>query len=633
MSESPNKLIRFWQELKRRKTGKVVIAYTATAFILLQLADILTPALLLPEWTTRLITLILIIGFPIAVIFSWVFEITPEGIKKTESIEAVRKRKSQPVTVKRRIRASDVIITAMAVVIVILLYPKIFNKDKFKVIKNADGRISIAVTNFDNNTNDTTLNWLRKGIPELIRNNLTFSNELAVQNSQTMFELYESMGQTQTTSIAPSLSREAAIKLKTGTFITGSFQKFGDNILTYIKLIDTKSDELLWSGSIEGKIERYKYLADSIASQVKDYLEIRVLKQKTSQEYDDVNTRSPEALRKYLEGMKLLMQGKYKQAVQSFEESFKIDTTLTLAAFYASYSSSYDNDQITSQKWTRIAYRDRKNLPYDYRIWAELFDAFSITRNGDSVLYYNNLLAKSDSKSRLYWFDVGCTYDNFYRYQESIRAFEKVESISSEWDEDFKIPEYYDYFGRACHEEGLHEKEAKILNIGAKLFPENLWIKVRQFVCAITQSDYKLEVEFTNLLKEWGKRDGYSESDIEYGLGLAYAWAKSLEKAEKHYRKASKLMPNNKYIIANLASFLIENERNLPEGIALIDSMLVTYPGDYGLLLTKGVACYKQGKYNEALEILQKYEGFEEGRVFDGIAYKYLKKTREALSH
>jgi hypothetical protein len=47
MSESPNRLIRFWQALKRRKTGKVIVAYAATAFILLQLADILTPALLL----------------------------------------------------------------------------------------------------------------------------------------------------------------------------------------------------------------------------------------------------------------------------------------------------------------------------------------------------------------------------------------------------------------------------------------------------------------------------------------------------------------------------------------------------------------------------------------------------------
>jgi adenylate cyclase len=105
MAESPNKLIRFWQELKRRKTGKVIIAYAATAFILLQLADILTPAFLLPAWTTRLVTLLFIIGFPVAIIFSWVFEITPEGIKKTESIEESEKT----VFVKKSVKRSSLI--------------------------------------------------------------------------------------------------------------------------------------------------------------------------------------------------------------------------------------------------------------------------------------------------------------------------------------------------------------------------------------------------------------------------------------------------------------------------------------------------------------------------------------------
>jgi hypothetical protein len=74
MSESPNKLIKFWQELKKRKTARVIVVYAATGFILLQLADILTPALMLPAWTTTLVTLLLALGFPIAVIFSWVYD-------------------------------------------------------------------------------------------------------------------------------------------------------------------------------------------------------------------------------------------------------------------------------------------------------------------------------------------------------------------------------------------------------------------------------------------------------------------------------------------------------------------------------------------------------------------------------
>jgi hypothetical protein len=171
MSESPNKLIKFWQELKRRKTGKVVIVYAATAFILLQLADILTPALLLPEWTTRLVTLILIIGFPVAVIFSWVFDITPEGIKKTESIEKSDNKEPIRKPTKRRIMISNLIIAALIIAVGILAYPKIFKRDTLEKIRSSGERISVVVMPFQNMTNDTIWNVWQDGIQnELIIN-------------------------------------------------------------------------------------------------------------------------------------------------------------------------------------------------------------------------------------------------------------------------------------------------------------------------------------------------------------------------------------------------------------------------------------------------------------------------------
>lgn len=121
MAGYPNKLIKFWQEVKRRKVFKVIAMFAGAAFILLQLAEILAPALLLPARTTRLITLILIIGFPFAIILSWIFNITPEGLNKTETVEAAKKRITQQVPVKRRIKAIDIILAAMAVIILVLL--------------------------------------------------------------------------------------------------------------------------------------------------------------------------------------------------------------------------------------------------------------------------------------------------------------------------------------------------------------------------------------------------------------------------------------------------------------------------------------------------------------------------------
>jgi len=76
---------RFFAELKRRRVFRVMAVYGAVGFVLLQVVELLVPALLLPEWTYRLITLLLIVGFPIAIILAWAFDSTPEGIQRTES--------------------------------------------------------------------------------------------------------------------------------------------------------------------------------------------------------------------------------------------------------------------------------------------------------------------------------------------------------------------------------------------------------------------------------------------------------------------------------------------------------------------------------------------------------------------
>ncbi len=75
---------RFFAELKRRRVFRVMAVYGAVGFVLLQVVELLVPALLLPEWTYRLIALLLIVGFPIAIVLAWAFESTPEGMKRTD---------------------------------------------------------------------------------------------------------------------------------------------------------------------------------------------------------------------------------------------------------------------------------------------------------------------------------------------------------------------------------------------------------------------------------------------------------------------------------------------------------------------------------------------------------------------
>ncbi len=122
-SENPH---NFWQELKRRKVIRVIIGYAAAAYVLLELSSIVAEPLGLPGWTINFVLVLLCIGFVITVIISWIYDFTSEGIKKTESHKVV-KAKAEPDKPERwKLRTSDIIITILLVIVIILAYPRVF---------------------------------------------------------------------------------------------------------------------------------------------------------------------------------------------------------------------------------------------------------------------------------------------------------------------------------------------------------------------------------------------------------------------------------------------------------------------------------------------------------------------------
>ena len=181
--------------------------YAATAFIIIEAADIMLPRLGLPDWTVTFIIILLIVGFPLTIILAWIFDITPEGIKKTEPVLIAKKKETIPEPVKRRLKISDGIIVVLVVVVCILIYPKIFKKDKFEGIRDPDGKISIAVMPFENLSGDTLYNVWQGGFQNLLITTLSKSEELSVRQYQTMYTILESERNLSYASITPSSSQ------------------------------------------------------------------------------------------------------------------------------------------------------------------------------------------------------------------------------------------------------------------------------------------------------------------------------------------------------------------------------------------------------------------------------------------
>ncbi len=189
MSLTKEKRPSFWKELKRRGVPKVLAMYAATAFIIMEAGDIMLPRLGLPDWTVTLVIILLILGLPVALVLSWIFDITPHGVVKTEPLEKVVQDKEAEVTHRRKLRVSDGIIGVLLIVVAVLVYPKIFQAGNSNLPRAMKGKISIAVMPFKNMTGDSIYNLWQGGLQNLVITALSNSEELSVRQFLTMNSL------------------------------------------------------------------------------------------------------------------------------------------------------------------------------------------------------------------------------------------------------------------------------------------------------------------------------------------------------------------------------------------------------------------------------------------------------------
>ena len=539
-------------------------------------------------------------------------------------------KKESPWLFTNKYRYSVLGTAILLVVLAVVLVPKLFKGNN--IIKDPSGKISIAVNNFNDNSADTSLANLKIAIPDILRNDLGNSEELLVQNSQTMFELYQSMGQSQQATILPSVSRDVALKLKTGTFLTGSFQRIGDTLLILAELNDTKEGSVLWSGKVKGMKDQYPSLALSLSGQLKNFLEIKALRQQISAEFTEAFTYSTEAYRKYIEGLQYMMKLNWPAALRSFHDAYAIDTTFSLAAFYSAYLycySDFDNEQMAN--WTQKAYKARGKLPYELRCWIEMWETCQFDGDLDDIIKSCDVLEFSESRSRYFWWDLGVTYESCDVFDKAVKAFEKVEEITKEWGEEWKYADYYWRYGWALHNVGLHDKEAEIYKKGLNLFPDNIYILGYQLICPVSRGDANKESRLLTIFLKRARVLKFTESFTEKILGDIYAAANSLDKAEEHYRNALKLDPNNYLRMNTLALFLIRKKNNVDEADYLSGKVLEIQPENLTALWIKGLVCYEHGKYKEALEMIQHSRDLQKF-LWDTDREKDLKKVRQALA-
>lgn len=167
----------FFKELRRRNVLRVGFVYLVAAWLILQVADLIVPILGVPEWSSKLIFLLLILGFPVSLILAWAFEITPEGLKKEKDVD-----RSQSITSQTGRKIDFVIIGALVLALAYSIYFKDAEppSDTAVPVPAEDGTHSIAVLPLVNMSSDPETDYFSDGLAEELLNLLSKVDALRV---------------------------------------------------------------------------------------------------------------------------------------------------------------------------------------------------------------------------------------------------------------------------------------------------------------------------------------------------------------------------------------------------------------------------------------------------------------------
>jgi TolB-like protein len=312
--------MNFFAELKRRNVYKVAVAYAVVAWLLIQIATQVFPFFEIPNWAVRLVVLLLILGFPVALVLSWVFEITPEGIKRESEIE--RGKSIRPQT-GRRIVGLTIVVAIIAAGL--LAFQLLRSKSPANAVSTTTASRpaaeilakSIAVLPFENLSDDKSNAYFASGIQEELLTRLSKIGDLKVI-SRTSTEKYNA---------APTSLREVAQQLGVGTVLEGSVQKAADQVRVSVQLINALNDSHLWAETYDRKIADLFQVETEIAQKVAGALEAK-LSGREKKDISGVGTNNSEAYDAYLHGLTLSrssMQSAVDNSIQYFRRAVELD--------------------------------------------------------------------------------------------------------------------------------------------------------------------------------------------------------------------------------------------------------------------------------------------------------------------
>jgi tetratricopeptide (TPR) repeat protein len=639
MDPKPDRFSSYWHELKRRKVFNVVATYGATCYIIIEITNNLADSLQLPPWIATLVVLLLIAGLPVAVILSWIFDFTPQGIKKTESAEKEQKEEISPQPLKRKLKRSYILNAVLFTAVIILASRDIFRKDPLERLRSSDKKLSVTVMPFRNLTNDTVLDGWAEWIQTDIISFLSGTKELEVMDQESTNEFIKDRGITNFASVTPDLAGLLSNKQGIDVFVHGIIQRTGSIVKISAQLKDTKTKKVLKPVEVvydQGK-DNLIDITDSLRKKIGDYLLLtKLLKENPG--YGSHLTQSPEALQDFIRGNNAASRGEKKSAYEFYSKALKADSNFFWAAFWIERNCPTFEEHLY---WLTRNYKIRDRMPDYERLFASWAYAYSFESPeerlkymlqirevvGPTLMTLNNLaIAYGQLNQTLKFIPVR---EEYFKKARRMGSLKKVP------------PGIYVGLGNAYHNTNQEKKALLTYRKGLKYHPDYsdlMHLQASAFYNMNKQvKGEKFFRKYLDMQKEKYEKQNlkYSEANMTEDKGWLFVNRNMKDSAEFYFWKAIEMQEPD-YNYTNLDYMLTiglmdpKGIKDLDKYLKLMDILVESAKNNkydrYRYLSRKGRAYLVSGRYQEALEIFQ--------NVYDESPYKlyYMKKDLEDVN-
>jgi TolB-like protein/Flp pilus assembly protein TadD len=307
----------FFSELQRRNVYKVAIAYGVVAWLVIQIATQTFPVFDIPNWIVRAVILLLLLGFPVALVFAWVFELTPEGLKRTDEVPL------QESVVRQTGRKIDaVIIVVLLCVIGVLLFQRFHRSSSSSSLMDK----GIAVLPFDNFSDDKENAFFADGIQDDILTSLAKIRGLTVISRASVMP-YRGASKNNLRQIAEALGVVNVLE--------GSVRGGKDRIVVSVQLIDARNNHHIWANRYDRRLADSLGLQGELATEIAKELRA-TLSPEEKMRVETKPTNNPDAYVLYLrarvhESSPDRLLEDLELAAQLYGETIQLDPTFALA--------------------------------------------------------------------------------------------------------------------------------------------------------------------------------------------------------------------------------------------------------------------------------------------------------------